>query len=317
MAPPRQFSHEDAVRRVLAGETYTEVAESFGVGVVAILSVFRKTGLVYHSAQPPCSLNHDFFKDVTTEKQAYFLGLLAADGCVTGKCVCLKLAESDAHIVEEFRTALGSTHKLYHSTHKKGYKPGSLSVELKFSSPRMLIDLAKLGIVPRKSLTAEAWVGPEHLMRHYWRGVIDGDGWIGKKYPFQLGLVGSKSMVTSFTEYAHRHAAANINISPCKSVWKTHLNTITAQRMACHLYSGSTVSLNRKRERAEHLMSQTFRGNFQGWDSISREQVIDLLNEHRSWTAAADVLGVPMTTLRTYAARKFKLSKRDIPRCHE
>lgn len=84
---------------------------------------------------------------------------------------------------------------------------------LTITSPRIVSDLARYGIVPGKSLTYEF---PEKLPRHYiWaflRGYFDGDGCICLRlnYVRYWSLVGTQS----FLEFIRDYFSEEVGIKP-------------------------------------------------------------------------------------------------------
>lgn len=113
---------------------------------------------------------HDYFSDVYTAAQAYVLGLLAADGNVASghPRVNLGLQFKDASAVEFVRDQINPGARL--SPSKDG------RVVLQVTSRQMVADLARFGIVPRKSriLPWPSTLGD--LQRPYLLGYFDGDG---------------------------------------------------------------------------------------------------------------------------------------------
>jgi hypothetical protein len=58
-----------------------------------------KEGFKYYCSKPSKrAIAHDFFKSITTEIQAYMLGLIASDGCVStpNYSLCHKASDVDA-----------------------------------------------------------------------------------------------------------------------------------------------------------------------------------------------------------------------------
>jgi len=105
-----------------------------------------------------------------TPEVAYWAGFLMADGCVTESTVILTLSSKDEGHIESFRSFIGCSNPIHQ--YKKRMASG-ISVR----SARMASDLGRWGVVPRKT-----YVGaipndiPAHLLHHYIRGLIDGDG---------------------------------------------------------------------------------------------------------------------------------------------
>lgn len=216
------------------------------------------------------TVNHGYFESITDEQRAYWLGFLAGDGCVTGHNVALTLARCDRGHVMAFREQVGSTHKVHDGEKACRFtRPDGRSYEstvqystLQFRSTRMVSDLTRHGVGPRKSLHALAWDGPDELLRHWMRGIVDADGWIvlpsdrggrGHRTNLRIGLCGSESCVRAFAEYGQRiadGAAVAIEQPRCEGLFRAAFGGSVAQLLIRDLYSTATVSLPRKREKA-------------------------------------------------------------------
>lgn len=117
-------------------------------------------------------INSRYFRDIASPEQAYFLGLLAADGSISSAPshynICLALKRSDADLVTRFRDAVAP-----------GAVPGydRHLVRVRIGSKEMVADLAEYNIVPRKSYSFN-W--PQKLSRElampFLLGYFDGDG---------------------------------------------------------------------------------------------------------------------------------------------
>ncbi len=145
---------------------------------------------------------NDDFLDELGEEQAWFLGLMASDGCVRDHDNWISLSQSGEHGYKMIKYA----HALIGcqgSIKTKFPKNGAPHHGFGFTSPKLSAQLAKFGIVPRKSLTyTYPDVLPSHLFYAFIRGYIDGDGCVsvcdngaGSKY-LQVSFVGTKE----FTE---------------------------------------------------------------------------------------------------------------------
>jgi hypothetical protein len=136
-------------------------------------------------ARPDHTVWHEAF-DHLTDEAAYWVGLLLTDGSIggEGRRVKLCLQGRDAPTVEKLRAFVRTSAPV-----------GKLEVGsrgLRFTSVHMCARLAELGVVPRKTCTARA---PDCLLdnRHFWRGVIDGDGTLvlgGGSYSPSVRLTG-------------------------------------------------------------------------------------------------------------------------------
>lgn len=205
------------------------------------------------------TLNKEYFDSITTPEQAYWLGFFTADGSIVqhrkGYSVRLSLKESDRDHVQLFCDALGSSKQIY--SRPKG------TAEVQIDSKYMVESLARLGIVPRKSLTVEPWSGPDELMSHYWRGLFDGDGTIfvssRREHEWFVGICGSRACVDAFATWARlicgskARSCPSTKRSPDCWAWKVGGGR-KPQLLVEALYRDASVALPRKRVLAESLM---------------------------------------------------------------
>lgn len=202
------------------------------------------------------TLNHAYFDDITTPEQAYWLGFLTADGGVIKNAktyaLRLELAETDAEHVQLLADAMGSDKPLWN-------RRGCVGVSL--DSWRLVESLGRLGIGQRKSATVEPWDGLADLMRHYWRGLFDGDGCICRSGSYwQMSICGSEACVEAFAAWARPicgSRAKAIPVRPGATCWQWVIgSTRMATLLARELYEGAPVALRRKQQLAEIILSR-------------------------------------------------------------
>jgi hypothetical protein len=216
----------------------------------------------------------DFFAEINTEEKAYWLGVLATDGNVLGKRISLVQSLRDREFLEAFKHHLGSDAPVVTSRKKdttvhfprergprviRGADAGCVNLW----SERMVEDLRRHGIVERKSFTVKPWDGPRHLMRHYWRGAVDGDGSVmlvgTRRQPYwRVAFCGNEHMVHGFRDFISRELGHHANPRKQHSIWYvTYSGRMLPQDIARLLYEGAKVSLERKRKMADKIMSTT------------------------------------------------------------
>lgn len=225
-------------------------------------------------------LDEAYFDAIDTEAKAYWLGFITADGCVqTGKVgasgwrhdvVTVKLKASDAGHLEKLKAGIGAEAPVRPVPQRTSGHP---AVDIAFSSARLVGTLIRLGVTPRKSLTVMPWRGPDALMRHYWRGMFDGDGTIvkhpGRDNKWHLRFLGSEACVEAFRCWAAAVSGSIARKYPKGNIWSwTAGGLASPQAVARGLYEGSTVYLDRKYGLALQLMAVPIR--------------------HRSWLRPAD-----------------------------
>jgi len=144
--------------------------------------------------------NDSAFLDTTEEDCAYFYGWLLSDGCYTNNAMVVAINSKDIEVLENLKAYVGTENKISVGTHTDS-RNGSVynRASFYFKHDLMTERLVALGMSQRKSAKE---VCPEVFKynRHFWRGMIEGDGSISKSSN-EIGLVGSQEVVEAFGEY--------------------------------------------------------------------------------------------------------------------
>ena len=214
--------------------------------------------------------NPSYFDEIDTPDKAYWLGFIATDGMVTGfrsgsLRLVIKLARKDRAHLEILHRALQAKRPI-RDTDEWSKPPGtderkkrSASI-LDVCSPQLVNALVSHGITARKTDTVEPWDGPAELMRHYWRGVIDGDGTIGTyDGEAKLGLCGSQALVEAFLEWAKGICGTTASPRQGKQgnrrYWLLALGgNQRLPKLLFALYADAPVALARKKAEADHIV---------------------------------------------------------------
>lgn len=200
--------------------------------------------------------------DVYTEDSLYWIGFLYADGSIekSRPRIVVTTSEDDIVHLEKFKLFLGghvNITKLPTITKMlKGQVNASKEhYRIAFSDRRIYERLQELGFTNMKSYDA---VPHEDLLdsRHFWRGVIDGDGWLcrtGCKYNREnIGISGTEATVTEFIKFVNRNeveTATNARKDERANVWRGDFHSNKAIAIATLLYKDSTIYLDRKYEK--------------------------------------------------------------------
>jgi hypothetical protein len=185
-----------------------------------------------------------------TEAGSWFLGLWTADGYLS-RDASLSLALKDHDGVRLAALALGLTeHRV--ALHRK-LGQARVRIGVKWFLPRF----AALGIAPGPKTGREvAPYGLEHN-RHFWRGVIDGDGWVSPEGRV-IGLVTASPVLRDqFVEFLDNAIGCRptINIRNGGGLYQLTLTGANAAALASLLYERSTFALSRKRAAATLLLN--------------------------------------------------------------
>ena len=256
----------EVIRLYLSGTAMCQLAKQFHINKSGVSQLLHRRGVEIRPlaiAKRSHSLRDDAF-DELTEEARYWIGFLMADGCVHGKPeqtprISLGVAEPDLPHLLRFRRFLGSSHRVYQGKggHCNGYKCLPTCM-LTVTSSRLAERLASFGVLPRKSLTAK--VEQLESDRHFWRGAVDGDGWVTlqttKGYTFPLiGLVGSLQLVEQFYEFVLSIGCV-MKAKPNKqmNIWCFRTAGTFALQMVQHLYADCEVALPRKHRIAREIL---------------------------------------------------------------
>ena len=172
----------------------------------------------------------NIFEVIDTEEKAYWLGFLAADGCVHGNYIIISLQGKDKEHLEKFKKFLKADSITIRETTRVDTK-GKLRPYCHFSigCKKMVEDLKKLGIVERKSLILKPPVIDEKFYYDWIRGFFDGDGGLSyskKNNRWQSYANSTKEVLQWITN------VLNINTTPFQqqhygkkdNVWRIHFN---------------------------------------------------------------------------------------------
>jgi hypothetical protein len=184
-----------------------------------------------------------------TEAGSWFLGLWTADGYLS-RNASMSLALKDHDGVQLATKALGLSPERVGLHRQLGQ--ARIRVGVKWFLPR----LAVLGITPGPKTGRErAPLGLEHD-RHFWRGVVDGDGWISPDRRV-IGLVTASPILRDqFLDFVDGALGRRPTMSVREdgSLYQLSLTGSNAAAAAALLYDGSTFALPRKRTAADLLV---------------------------------------------------------------
>lgn len=176
-----------------------------------IIDILKKYKIDRKEAWQYSSANHAAFANITTEKEAYALGIMITDGYVVprGNSAQIGITCKDKYIAELISTVIGSsvialkTEGVIMKTLPDGrvYRK-SKHYRAVTDSPFILKNLANYGVVHRKSdKTYFPVISPE-LMPHMIRGLIDGDGFITiQKINCHIGLYGTAVLTYGLSQH--------------------------------------------------------------------------------------------------------------------
>ena len=205
------------------------------------------------------NMKEHFFQEINEEAKAYFLGLLISDGNVfkdnTGRqaSISITLDLKDEYMLEKFKEVLQANTSVGHD----GRGCGQIAVR----SNIMAEDLAKYGVVPRKSYNTYLPLISKEMMPHLIRGIFDGDGSIMAKpnpsndghnrFLHSISFCGTHQLMEDISNYILENLGIKATVYDYKDRNLSELkiqNIDNIAKFGYWIYRNSTIFLNRKKD---------------------------------------------------------------------
>lgn len=242
-------------------------------------------------------IDEHVFDEFSNPESAYWIGFILADGCILNlndkPMLSVALSVRDKEHLQKLKTFLKSEHKIQCTTN---------TCRLRVYAPILCQTLSKYGIDSRKSTRESV---PESLKhnRNFWRGVVDGDGWVTyyKNGWGEIGICGSKSVCAGFLSYVQTIGFTNATVRKHKEAncYKICVRGYTGSEIICHLYEDSTIYLNRKKIQFELTrVAYKQRGRRKG--KLTNDEIEDIRernNLHQSTRSIAALYDVSWNTV--------------------
>jgi hypothetical protein len=254
---------EIVIAKYKAGLSGPTIAASLDMSNHAVYKILYKEGIVRSNKENyAVRFNESFFETIDTEQKAYFLGFIAADGCIIRKrwssgILKIDIKETDKKILYALSDSLSLGYDRI-----KEYQTGQCKiVRVVVPSDKLTKDLAHYGIVPRKTFTFTfPEIIPDKLIRHFIRGYFDGDGCI--TVGPVVKIVGTENFLLSIqnkimracrfnhkTKLQTRHPERHNNIRSLEIGGRKKV-----QQIYRYFYDDATIFLERKKLRFMELL---------------------------------------------------------------
>ena len=208
----------------------------------------------FEDASRKYEINKNIFKQIT-EQSAYWMGFIVTDGSFQKRLntyqLVIHLSNKDDNHLKKIREFIQPNVKITYTKEN--------SCRIAFTSNEICNDIWKYGIGINKTKEVNLL---ECLIynRDFWRGVVDGDGYLGYcekgNNKHRLEIVGSYSLLSYFVEYCKTIIPNFKNtVKPHKSIYVIHLGGNTAKTILKSLYENSNIYLDRKKEKYEEIIA--------------------------------------------------------------
>lgn len=249
--------------------TVISIAEECGVGREEIRLALRKLNIEpNYETMRQGSKKHDYdesvFDVIDTEEKAYWAGFIMGDGQIEefkrpradgstylNYRLNINLKYSDIDHLQKFLGFLKCTTKKIKKVNVKMPSGNIAEVgHIRISSRPLSLALIDKGIIPRKSLNEPEPSGiPNHLIRHFIRGLLDADGMISdaeKTTPSATICDGKVLMKWVQKQYPYLSLKKD---NQCDGLYILRTKKENVLNLLNSLYENSTIYLERKYQR--------------------------------------------------------------------
>lgn len=237
---------EQAVALYKSGKAVRPICTELNMDGEALRRVLKDLGILRtrqksaQIAKSGTSVKDGAF-DLLTPEACYWVGFIYSDGHIekSRPRITVTLTKDDLPHLHKLAAFVGCDVREVTG----GY------FRIAFSSQRIYDRLLQLGFTNRKT-----WdITPHESLKYsrdFWRGVVDGDGWIYNKKQIAVGLCGHENTIKSFLEFLNLNGvntkAAPYKVKQRNHLWSCDLHSKKAISTATLLYKDATVYLDRK-----------------------------------------------------------------------
>ena len=259
---------ENIIKDYLSGISVPKLSEKYKYSNPIIYKHLRENDIKIKTASEASSkykINTDLFKTIN-EISAYWMGFILADGTFRKNTssksyqllFCLSI--KDKSHLEKFRESIqpGVSITIIEPKETDCFKNNG-SCRIGITNTEICKDIWKYGITPNKS--KEVILKNEIIFnKHFWRGFVDGDGYLGYtesgNNKQRLEVVGNISTLNYFLDFCKTIIPDLKNqVKPHKNIYCVRLGGKTAKTILKELYEGSSIFLDRKKEKYENIIN--------------------------------------------------------------
>jgi intein-encoded DNA endonuclease-like protein len=258
-------TEQKVVRLYQQGMGSTQINKECNVHYSTVLNILRRHNIPIRSARKArqiYSYDEEFFNHIDSEEKAYWLGFILADGCVSiraGHKKDLSIGLKDKGHLKKFISSIHGNNRI-RTYVWKGKEYESISIRCQ----KLCDDLIQMGITPRKSMTVTVPIISKNLYRHFWRGVVDGDGSLGiyinkNRYnhkSFTISLVGNKNIILGFIDFIQKNIDVSLSCYSDKRIFATKTTNEKAIPIIKLLYENASIFMDRKHQLANHMIKE-------------------------------------------------------------
>ncbi|MCD6318421.1 hypothetical protein J7M02_05090 [Candidatus Aerophobetes bacterium] len=290
------------------GISTAELSKRYRFASNVILRHFHRRGVKIRHRK--YNFNEKAFESINNEETAYWLGFLMADASVRKERAHYQfsffLKAEDVECIKAFKKFMKADQPIVTKKNNKGY----VEKGIRLNSKKLIHDLAKYGIIPRKSYKERFPENiPNELVHHFMRGVFDGDGHVGINHNEEAFQVGG---TREFLIVYQKILAKNCNLNVSSYCLYRDKNTVCSYRLKYggrlqvlriyeFLYKDATIWLERKRKDFEKLKNKQLQ-----WVPVDSRIVERMLRLYQAGSSSVDIAKTYNVTHRTVLNHLYK-----------
>jgi len=251
----------DICERYRQGESMQSLAVRYHRGTIKpIKRILEQSGVELRTndeAIHKYHCNYHYFDQIDTPNKAYILGFLYADGCnyMNDKSATyhwqIELQRQDADILRDMMAEIEYDGKLREVTHHYTDRPDTESVMFYVCNHHMCDALNRAGVHPHKTYTTTwpEWL-PDHLVPHFIRGLLDGDGCITTHK--NTSIAGTRGLIEPMQKVIERLIGITMSLYQFSNPGGTvdcRISGSSAKRFLDWIYADADLKLKRKYDR--------------------------------------------------------------------
>lgn len=197
-------------------------------------------------------INKEFFES-KKEEYWYFLGLVSSDGYISDDVVEIRLNKKDGQILTKLRDLICPGKPIYD---KKATHSKQLSIHSKDVCAHLKL---QLGMKSNKKHIEIVYPSvPDKMLKHYIRGLIDGDGCIDTTKAYRenkayigprLRILGNRQFLVDMLDDIRKHIpnkTKSVNKKGSEGVWYVTYNFSIAKNILEWCYIENNICIFRK-----------------------------------------------------------------------
>ena len=185
----KEFTNEDIAlikkKYLEDNESLSKIGSYFSISRNVVKRILVAEEVPLRTKTTKYKQNTDIFENIDTQEKAYWLGFIAADGCVyknkeNSGTLTISLHRKDRTHLEHFCDFIGTERGIIDFVNDTGFGNNTPMSKISIYSTKLVDDLIDKGVHPNKSLVLKPPLIKKEFWKSYLLGYFDGDGSISK-----------------------------------------------------------------------------------------------------------------------------------------